>query len=300
LTLIGGKDPDNPEANFKDFENLYIEARPHDTKLTPPDVFTYMVEKGLFRIGAELSCPHCRMKSWVALDVLKQGIACEMCGREFDATRQLVTGEFAYRRSGLLGAEKNAQGAVPVALTMQQLQVNLIHSLRDNLYVTSLDLVPEDNPALPTCEIDFVWLVSGRYPEGITVILGECKDRGRKKGDDGGAISLTDINNLRAVADALPAKRFESFVLLAKLCPFTAEEIAAAKTLNGRYRQRAILLTERELEPWHIYERAKAELKIDAHAGSAERLAQATAAIYFSGQDEQPPTNEDAVPSFDI
>jgi hypothetical protein len=283
INKIGSKDPDNPAANFKDFEDLYIEPRPHGTKLRATDVFTYLVEKGLFRLGSLLTCPHCRMASWIALDVLKQRVICEKCGREFDATRQLVTGQCHYRRSGVLGAERNAQGAVPVTLTLHQLQTNLSHVLRGNMYTTSLDLVPENNTALPKCEVDFVWLVNGRYPEKTTIILGECKDRGRKKdsGGDGGTIGPTDINNLKAVAGALLPKRFETFVLLAKLCPFTQQEIDAARGINEPYRQRAILLTARELEPWHFYDRTKAEFDIKDYAGTAEDLARATATMYF-------------------
>jgi hypothetical protein len=40
-----------------------------------------------------------------------------------------------------------------------------------------------------------------------------------------------------------------SCILFAKLAPFTPEEIALARTLNGEYRRRVILLTARELEP---------------------------------------------------
>lgn len=108
MELIGSKDPENSTASFKDYESLYGGHHPFGTQLEPGAVFTYLVEKGLFRMGAELTCPHCRMSSWTALDVLKQRVACEMCGGEFDATRQLVNGEWHYRRSGVLGAEKNA------------------------------------------------------------------------------------------------------------------------------------------------------------------------------------------------
>ena len=287
--LIGSKDPGNPGASFKEFEDLYIEPRPHGTKLNSRDVFTYLVAKGLFRMGAQLTCPHCRMTSWVALDVLKQRVTCEMCGQEYDATRQLVTSETYYRRSGVLGAERNAQGAVPVTLTLQQLEANLSRGLRENMYTTSLDLLPTNSTNLPKCEVDFVWLVSGRYPEPTTIILGECKDRGRKpsKVGDGGTIDLADISNLRAVADALPQNRFNTYVLLAKLCEFTQQEIDAAKEMNDRYRQRIILLTDRELEPWHIYDRAKAPMGPTATAGSAEDLARATAAMYFVDSQQQ-------------
>ncbi len=280
--LIGGKDPDNASSSFKEFEDdLYIEQREIGTKLRASDVFTYLVDKGLFRMGSELKCPHCRMTSWVSLDNLKQRVSCEMCGREFDATRQLMKGETHYRRSGVLGAEKNAQGAIPVALTLQQLEVNLGHGLHEHAYTTSLELVPIDNSALPTCEIDFIWLLNGRYPQPATIILGECKDRGRKRGNQAGTIDARDVANLKAVGEALPSKRFETYFLFAKLSPFAQEEIDAARVVNDRWKRRAILLTARELEPWHIYQRTNVELKIDAHGGSAEQLALTTARIYF-------------------
>ena len=85
LQLIGKEDPDRPGelgAQFSDYENLYIERRQHGTKLTSKDVFTHLVDKGLFRIGAELTCPNCGMTSWISLDSLKQKVVSELCGQE--------------------------------------------------------------------------------------------------------------------------------------------------------------------------------------------------------------------------
>lgn len=71
-------------------------------------------------------------------------------------------------------------------------------------------------------------------------------------------------------------------MVLAKLCPFTAEEIALAKTLNDKYRRRAVLLTARELEPYHFFERTKLEFaNINEYASRLEDLAAATAEMYF-------------------
>jgi hypothetical protein len=249
-------------------------------------VFTSLVEKGLFRIGVELTCPNCRMTSWTALDVLKQRIVCELCGREFDATRQLVHGVWHYRRSGVLGAEKNAQGAIPVVLTLQQFSVNLKFAMLMSgaMYSPSLDLQPRVGGILPACEIDLVWLIPRSYPQRTVIMIGECKDRGAKgeNNESTDAIDSEDVNHLRSVADAFPRKRFKTFITLAKLSPFTANEIALAKTLNDQYRQRAILLTARELEPYHFYERTKLEFKnIREYASTPEDLAAATAEMYF-------------------
>jgi hypothetical protein len=274
LQLIGQTDP-RTGARFEDHENLYIEQRKIGTKLTPPMVFGYLVEKGLFRVGAEITCVSCNLPSWIPLDTLRQINTCELCGNTFDATRQLVGGEFRYRRTGVLGLEKNTQGAIPVALLLQQLEVNL-HALGDNLIQTpSYDLVPLEGIDLPKCETDFVAIYLRTYPDKAALIIGECKDEGDR-------IDAGDIENLKRIAGAIPRHRFDTYILLARLSPFSDEEIALAKTLNDPHRQRAILLSARELEPYHIYERVKRDLKIDLYGGSPEELALATTRIYFA------------------
>ncbi len=280
LQLIASKDPDNPDAKFADHDDLYIESRPLGTKLEPSAVFSHLVENGLFRIGVDLTCASCRMASWTALDALKQQVLCELCGDEYDATRQLVNSKWYFRRSGVLGREKNAEGAVPVALTLQQLETNLGRILHDSMYSPSLNLLPMEGCDAPKCEVDFVWIIARDYPRKTAVILGECKDQGSIKLDE----FEKDVENLRRVADALPKKRFKTFILLTKLAPFTPEEIEVAKTLNDNHQYRAILLTARELEPTHIYERTKLEFDIKGHASSPEDLVQTTAMIYFKKQ----------------
>jgi hypothetical protein len=98
----------------------------------------------------------------------------------------------------------------------------------------------------------------------------------------GGAIDANDVENLGRIADALPAPRFETYIVFAKLGPFTSEEITLAKTLNGPFRRRVILLTARELEPWHIYERTRKELGIKSYGNSPEELAGVSSRIYFA------------------
>jgi hypothetical protein len=292
--LIGQRDPERPDVSFRDFERMHVEPRASDEKLQPSHVFGYLVEKGLFRIGSELSCPHCQMTSWTALDSLRQRLPCQMCGREFEATRQLVESDWAYRRSGVLGAERNAQGAVPVVLTLQQLFANFSTFFDSSAYVTSLDLIPKPGTCLPTCEVDFVWIVRQPFPKKTVIVLAECKDQGNKanhgKGD-GGTIDAKDIENMRAVADAFPRDRFEVFVLLAKLCAFTAQEVELAKSLNTSYQRRVILLTDRELSSFHLYERARKQFSMRSHGRDIASMAEATVEIFF----EPKPAGPDAV-----
>lgn len=274
LQLIGSKDPNRPEAKFGDHEDLHIEARARGEKLTPDAVFRHLVEKGIFRIGADLTCPACRLRSRTPLDALKHRVVCELCGDDYDATRQLTdSNEWHYRRSGLLGREKNAQGAVPVSLTLQQLDTSLHGGLRECVYTTSLDLVPKAGASGVACEVDFVWVIPRADRHKTAIIVGECKDQGPITGDD--------IANLKQIADSFPRKNFETFVLLSQIAPFSDEEIEQAKTLNDEYRHRVIMLTARELEPYFIYERTKAERGLKLHGGSPEDMANATAKIYF-------------------
>ncbi|MGZ8252409.1 MAG: hypothetical protein ACXWT7_08690 [Methylophilaceae bacterium] len=296
LQLIGGRDLDNPTAKFEDHKNLYLAPRESGENLTADHVFSYLVEKRLFRIGGDLKCPRCQLRSWFTVDDLRQQVTCQMCGDPFDATDQLIDSEWAYRRSGILGAERNAQGAVPVALTLQQLDANLGIGLNHRSYSVSLDLIATKGQLHLPCEVDFAWLMPRPYPERTIVLIGECKDRGQSPahGGDGGTINANDISNLRAVADSFPTERFEVYIVLAKLCDFTPDEIELARTLNTGHQLRVILLTERELEPYHFFERAEKLFKIEQHASSAKDIARATVSIFLDPQlmDEPAPTNE--------
>jgi len=88
------------------------------------------------------------------------------------------------------------------------------------------------NAALPTCEVDFVWLVVGRYPSRQQIILGECKDRGARRKATAPRFRSTDIANLKTVADALPSKRFNAFVLLAQALPLHGTGNRAGKNIQ--------------------------------------------------------------------
>lgn len=75
-----------------------------------------------------------------------------MCGNEFDATRQLVNGRFQYRRTGVLGMEKNSQGALPVTLALQQLDVNITGTLQHPVFAPSYDLAPRAGSTYPSAK----------------------------------------------------------------------------------------------------------------------------------------------------
>jgi hypothetical protein len=271
LQTIGRTDPVTGDR-FSDHARLHIEPR-RSGPLTPGLVFEHLVAKGLFRIGVDLKCPSCNLTNWVSVENLKHNNTCELCGESHDSTRQLVNADFSYRRSGVLGIERNAQGATPVALLLQQLSVNLRDVNHGVLLAPSYNLRPLSGRALPECETDFVAIFAERFPDPPALVIGECKDEGDR-------INQRDIDNLRAIADAVPT-RFEPYILLARLSPFSPDEIALARTLNTEFHRRAILLSARELEPYRIYDRVNAERGADFRGSSPAELAAATHRIYF-------------------
>lgn len=272
LSLICGADPENPKAQFSDYKQLFIEPRDTRSDLTCQEVFSHLVAKGLYRIGAELRCSTCQLESWVPLDQLRQKVTCDLCGAEIDATRQLVEGEFAYRRSGVLGLQRDAQGAVPVSLLLQQLSANVMGSfLTTAIWSPSLDVQPMDE-SWPQREVDFFIMEFFGRPEGslTRVAFGECKDKGM-------SFDANDVETMRRVAAALPGERFEVYILFAKLSPFTRDEIALATDLSVDHR--VILLTDQELEPFNFYERA-ADPDIRGSGFDFDALVAGTEALY--------------------
>jgi hypothetical protein len=186
-----------------------------------------------------------------------------------------VRSNLTYRRTGVLGLEKNTQGAIPVVLVMQQLHVNVASTFRDCIYAPSYDLFLSAKPNEAYCEVDLLIIQPRTFPDKAEVLLGECKD-------EGGRIDADDIAHLRFVSEALPKERFDPYILLAKLAPFSEDEIALARSLNRPYERRVILLTARELEPYHLFERTNSELGLDLHGGALEELAAITEQLYFN------------------
>ena len=171
-----------------------------------------------------MTCPACNLASWIALDALKQENVCDLCGSQFDATRQLVSAIFCYRRTGILGLERNTQGAVPVALVLQQLYIN-IGITHHAIYAPSYYLVPNAGIDLRPCEVDFLMILPHTYADKANkaeVILGEGKD-------EGGTRRQGRRKYAARCRFAARANRFETYIVFAKLAPFTSEEAAISK-----------------------------------------------------------------------
>lgn len=280
-TLIGDIDPATRIPRFDAYKSLYIE--PRDKKdLKPEDAFLYLLKKGVFRAGLKLACPTCQLDSWITLDDARSTSQCPYCGIEFNVLTQLRDRNWAYRRSGLFGREDNQRGGIPVAVTLQQLDT----TLRERLlaYSPGMEFSP-GSAAIKACEADLV-LLAASYPRSekpLELVIAECKDAG-------GEITEDDVRKLAKVAEALQDGPFQVYLLFAKCGEFTAAEIEHCK--NGRrklfehegkvhYLNNIIMLSARELEPYHLYEETEKQFEIRQYAHTFEELAMNTANVFL-------------------
>ena len=270
--IIGDADPQTGRPHFEPFEDLFIATRSHRDKLKPQDALDFLLERGVFRVGLELKCPHCELPFWQSLDDTKTKPDCVYCGTSFDVTRQLRDRDWKYRRSGLFGGDDHQRGGIPVAVTLQQLDATL--HLDKILYTTSLELTYSAGSNIEPCETDFVVITTGHShnsPDLPQVVIGECKPAG-------GTITVADAEHLAKVADALPHRRFNVFVVFAKTGHFSDQEIAACALAQHKWGSRVILLSQDELEPYFIYSRHPHEPRL--RTTGLEDLAQNTTHLY--------------------
>ncbi len=140
------------------------------------------------------------------------------------------------------------------------------------LYTPAMSLMP-NGATIQKCETDFVAVVQNSRDGKIDIAIGECKT--------GDQISDADVNNLKSVADAFPHERFNVYIIFSKLGSFSPEELVRVHQLNNEYQRRVILFTDRELEPYFLYERTAQKFKIDRYAVNFEDMANITEEAFF-------------------
>jgi hypothetical protein len=263
-------------VGFDAFKNLHIEYRPGGGDLKTDDVLRYLLERRVFRVGLDLTCPNCQLPSWVHLDDVRTRSSCTYCDHQYDVTPQLKDrGDWRYRRSGIFGRDDDQLGGVPVALTLQQLSTSLHENFL--MYSTAISFRAA-GAAIESCESDFVAVVAGALgisESPVQIVFGEAKTEG--------PIEAEDVRKLGKLADAVPADLAQAYILFSKTGAFSPGEIALARTLNTDHRRRRVILWSRdELEPFYPYERSRDKLGEAWHAVSLTDMADVTGRLYFS------------------
>ena len=124
----------------------------------------------------------------------------------------------------------------------------------------------------------------------VELLIAECKDAG-------GEITDNDIRKLTKVAEAFRKSVCHVFILFSKCGQFTPAEIERCKGARRKlfehqgqihYENNVIMLSERELEPYRIYERAEEEFELKPYAHTLEDLAINTERIFFDPKPKPP------------
>lgn len=259
-----------PDSHAAEFPTLFVDG----SKLTPNSAFDYLLAKGVFRAGLELVCPNCGLQFWIPLETLGHEVNCDYCGEKFKVAPQLKDRDWRFRRSGLFGRDNHQEGAIPVCLTLQQIESNVQGLFGMRIFGTSFEL-SSAGAGIPTCETDLVLLMQDSSGQ-VELAVGECKSSGPKS-----FISADDARNLGSVADVVSANGVTAFVIFSKTSPFGEEEVKNCELAQPVQSPRVIMLSDRELEPYYAFERTAKEFAIRPTANSLRNLASATSSIYF-------------------
>jgi len=233
--------------NFNKYENLYIEKRDKE-KLTPSDVFEFLLNYDFLRPGLELICEYCKLRSWISLNRIDDILICDYCGYENKTRLHLRKspndkgeGDWKFRKSGFFAKDNNQEGAIPVILTLLVFSRILNHKL---IYSPALSLKSDSrDPEIDFCVLNYKTVRRG---PSIQIGIGECKA-------EGGKIDKNDIDNMKIIRKRLSKIGLDCFLVFSKTVDnFDEEEINMFKRLD-KDNIDIILLTNRELESSHPY-----------------------------------------------
>lgn len=255
------------EEGFEKFERLRIEPR-EEEKLTPEQVFSFLLKKEFFRAGLELYCDTCHQKNWLSLRQVDDYWICDYCGGKNQTSLQLKSrGDWRFRKSGIFADDNYQQGAIPVILTLLQLH----RRLNDFGYIYSPAL--ELKIDTDACETDFC-ILQYQYGGSIEVGVAECKS-------GGGAITEGDVANLKRVREKLTAVGLDCVLIFSKTAEtFLPEEISLFQGLADNDIP-SILFLNKELEPYDPYADYESDKLFDKYPATLNAMAFNSRKLYL-------------------
>jgi hypothetical protein len=255
--------------------------------VTPEGVVTFLLDRGVFRPGLELTCPECQLRPVVEADLVAAEITCPLCGAHFPLAPTLRRAKWVYQLSGIFRREGGPEGAVPSLLAMGEILRSADVSGR-NVMLTAHDLIRDGFQ----CESDFVYLEMDRYGRP-SICVGEFKDWDE--------IESRDVENLTRIRRAVRDSGTECYLAFSvmresfseaelELFRRLADELSAEKPIRRVLNEPAqaappILFTARELEADPVLRAGTAGAPHEYPHGLRD-LAENSAAIYLKTDDE--------------
>lgn len=186
LTRKHAVDVINASGAFADHDPSWIARR----ELRPRDVWQFLISRGVFLPGFELTCPRCRHPSFFAPEQVSDEVRCPRCANRFALGPALERDPIRFRLSSLFVDDMRDQGvtdadhqpaAIPVLLAL--LYLGDWAASFEGLILETSHLVTGNQ--VDECESDVIAVAYGARDEPHThVLLGECKGSGRVDNED--------------------------------------------------------------------------------------------------------------------
>lgn len=203
--------PDNKITQERDLHIGEVKSRLSDTGKN--NLHDFLLEKGVFKIGLRLQCPHCLRNSWFPLEAIREEFICPRCLNSFPAIGNIDSSAWSYKTAGPFSVPQYADGAYSVLLTADFLNDRKMTTMR---ITPALSFVAEA-PGKINLEADLAafWQESiyGERRDGI--LFCECKTYG--------LFQKKDFDRMQYLAKAFPGAVLIFSTLRKKL---TKKEIA--------------------------------------------------------------------------
>lgn len=244
------------------------------------NIHDYLVDRGIFKIGLRVQCPHCSRNSWYALEDVHDLFSCPRCLNNFSAPGNTDDSVWCYKTIGPFSVPNYADGAYAVLLTADFFSDRKMDATR---ITPSLSFVAESSDK-NNIEVDLAafWQESiyGEKRDGL--LLCECKTYGMFK--------RKDFDRMHYLAKLFPGAVLVFSTLRKSL---TAKEIVSISRIakTGRKYWKAerpinpvLILTGNELlnhfGPPYCWDES-AKKKFD-HIGGILEICNATQQIYLN------------------
>jgi hypothetical protein len=162
------------------YDNRFVQDRDlaiGEVKNRAGSLYQYMLEKGIFKLGLRMQCPHCLRNSWFPLDNVRDTLGCSRCLNTFPAVGHLHASTWSYKTTGPFSLPNYADGAYAVLLAVRFFDDRKMHTMR----TTSVVSFTAEAPSKKHLEADFaaLWQESRYGEKNEGVLFGECKTYGK-------------------------------------------------------------------------------------------------------------------------
>lgn len=169
----------------------------------------YLIDRGVFKLGLRVKCPHCSRGSWYSLENVEDIFNCPLCLNLFSATGNLDNSTWCYKTTGPFSVPNYADGAYAVLLTADFFGDRKMHTIR----MTPTLSFSAEAAGGKRIEADYAafWQESiyGEKKDGI--IFGECKTYG--------TFQKKDFDRMRFLAKTFPGSILVFSTLRKSLTP---------------------------------------------------------------------------------